>query len=153
MDDLLELARAFLDRRTAVALLSTVDAKGRPDACVLAAARFTQDGLVAGGEEEGVSGAAFRNLRQHADASILVLDPVSDPRARDGVRMHVEFLGAETDGEELVRLDAWLQAFAPGRRIVRRLLFKLLAVERYRVPTAGASTAAHDMRQTGSVGA
>src|SRR5437773_3546948 len=61
MDDLVELARAFLDRRTAVAVLSTVDARGRSDACVLAAARFTQDGLVAGGEEEGVSGAAFRN--------------------------------------------------------------------------------------------
>jgi hypothetical protein len=150
MDDLQELARAFLDRRTAVAVLSTVDAKGRPDACVLAAARFTTDGLVAGGEEEGVSGSAFKNLRQHATASILVLDPISDPRARDGVRMQVEFLGAETDGDELLRLDAWLQAFAPGRRIVRRLLFKLLAVERYRQPTPGAAIAAPAVRPTGS---
>ena len=132
MDDVAELARSFLDRRTAVALLSTVSAKGQPDTCVLAAARFTTDGLVAGGEEEGVAGATFKKLRQDPFASILVLDPVSDPRSRDGVRMAVEFLGAESDGDELARLDAWLQSFAPGRRIVRRLLFKVIAVERYR---------------------
>jgi hypothetical protein len=48
------------------------------------------------------------------------------------VRLSVEFLGAESDGDELIRLDAWLQGFAPGRRIVRRLLFKVIAIERYR---------------------
>ena len=136
MDEILELARSFLDRRTAVALLSTVSGKGRPETSVLAAARFTADGGVAGGEEESVAGSTFRNLRQIPYASILVLDPVAEPRARDGVRMSVEFLGAESDGDELARLDAWLQGFAPGRRIVRRLLFKLIAVERYRAPVA-----------------
>ena len=148
MDDLVELARSFLDRRTAVALLSTVNGKGRPDTAVLAAARFTPDGLVAGGEEEGVAGATFKNLKQDPFASILVLDPVADPRARDGVRLAVEFLGAESDGDELARLDAWLQGFAPGRHMVRRLLFKVISVERYR--SAASSTA---VRQADTLGA
>jgi hypothetical protein len=134
MDDLHELARAFLDRRTCVALLSTVSAKGRPETCVLAALRFAPDGNLAGGEEEGVCGATFRNLRQNPAASILVLDPVADPRSRDGVRIQAEFLGAEADGDELGKLDGWLQTFAPGRRMVRRLLFKVLSLERYRAP-------------------
>jgi len=140
MDELQELARSFLDRRTAVAMLSSVSSKGRPETTLLVAARFTGDGALAGGEEEGVGGATFKNLRQNAVASLLVLDPVSDPRARDGVRILVEFLGAETDGEELARIDGWLQSFAPGRRIARRLLFKVLAVERYRPPTNGISS-------------
>ena len=150
MEDLLELARAFVDRRTAVAFLSSVDAKGRPDTCVLAAARFTPDGVFAGGEEDGVCGATFRNLRQSALASILVLDPVADPRARDGVRLAVEFLGAESDGDELSRLDAWLQSFAPGRRIVRRLLFKVLSAERYRAPAPAAIPAARPSQGVGA---
>ena len=132
MDDVNELARSFLDRRTAVALLSSVRANGQPEVAVLSAARFGPDGTLAGGEEEGVCGATFRNLRQTPTAMILVLDPVADPRARDGVRIQAEFLGAESDGDELARLDAWLQGFAPGRRIVRRLLFKVVAIERYR---------------------
>jgi len=148
MEDVIELARSFLDRRTAVAILSTANAKGQPEACVLAAARFTPDGLVAGGEEEGVAGTTFKNLRQDSSASILVLDPVADPRARDGVRIAVEFLGAESDGDELARLDAWLQAFAPGRRVVRRLLFKVIAAERYR-----AAASAAPVRQADSLGA
>lgn len=136
MDELTELARAYLDRRTAVTLLSTVGAKGRPETAVLAAPRFAPDGSLAGGEEDGAAGQSFRNLRQNPLASLLVLDPITDPRSRDGVRIQVEFLGAETDGEELQRLDAWLQTFAPGRRIVRRLLFKVLAIERYRTAAA-----------------
>jgi hypothetical protein len=138
MDELRELARSFLDRRTAVSFLSSVGPKGQPEMCILAATRFTPDGSVAGGEEDGVAGQTFRNLRQNPLASILVLDPVMDPRSRDGVRVHVEFLGAESDGDELARLDAWLQSFAPGRRIVRRLLFKVLGVERYRAPAPSA---------------
>ncbi|MCC7140207.1 MAG: pyridoxamine 5'-phosphate oxidase family protein [Planctomycetes bacterium] len=134
MDDLRELARSFLDRRTAVAFLSSVGSKGRSDVAVLAAARFAPDGSLAGGEEDGVGGATFRNLRQNPLASLLVLDPVADPRARDGVRLQLEFLGAESDGDELARLDAWLQSFAPGRRMVRRLLFKVLSIERFRAP-------------------
>lgn len=150
MDEALELARSFLDRRTAAAFLSTVGSKGRPEQCVLVAPRFTPDGLVAGGEEDGVSGQTFRNLRQNPWASILVLDPVADPRARDGVRMAVEFLGAETDGDELARVDAWLQGFAPGRRVVRRLLFKVIAVERYRpVAVTAPVTQAVPMHGTG----
>jgi hypothetical protein len=135
MDDLNELARAYLDRRTAVAFLSTVNAKGHPETCVLSALRFAPDGSLAGGEEEGVCGATFRNLRQNATTSILVLDPVADPRSRDGVRIQAEFLGAEADGDELGKLDGWLQTFAPGRRMVRRLLFKVLSIERYRAPS------------------
>ncbi|MFO0931851.1 MAG: pyridoxamine 5'-phosphate oxidase family protein [Planctomycetota bacterium] len=135
MDDLQELARSFLDRRTAVSMLSSVSSKGRPETTLLVAARFTGDGTLAGGEEDAVGGATFRNLRQNPIASLLVLDPVSDPRARDGVRILLEFLGAETDGDELARLDAWLQSFAPGRRIARRLLFKVLGIERYRPVT------------------
>jgi hypothetical protein len=134
MDAGLDLARAYVDRRTALAFLSTLGARSRPDTCILVAPRIAPDGTLAGGEEDGASGAAFRNLRQNPDASVLVLDPVTDPRARDGVRMAVEFLGAETDGEELARMDAWLSAFAPGRRIVRRLLFKVISVERFREP-------------------
>lgn len=132
MDELAELARSYLDRRTAVAMLSTVSSKGRPETSVLSAARFGPDGTLAGGEEDGAGGATFRNLRQNSLASVLVLDPVTDPRSRDGVRIQVEFLGAESDGDELGKLDAWLQGFAPGRRIVRRLIFKVLSVERYR---------------------
>ncbi len=132
MDELQELARSYADRRTAVAVLSTANGKGQTEACLLAAPRFTPDGSLAGGEEEGTCGAAFRNLRTNPAASLLIVDPIADPRSRDGVRLHLEFLGAESDGEELQRLDQWLQGFAPGRRIVRRLLFKVLAVERYR---------------------
>jgi hypothetical protein len=142
MDDLQELARSFLDRRTAVSMLSSVSSKGRPETTLLVAARFTGDGTLAGGEEDGVGGATFRNLRQNPMASLLVLDPVSDPRARDGVRILLEFLGAETDGDELVRLDAWLKSFAPARTIARRLLFKVHGIERYRpaVPLGASSS-------------
>ena len=135
MDELAELARMYFDRRTAVTVVSTVSAKGRPETAVLAAARFNGDGSLAGGEEDGAAGQTFRNLRQNPVASLLVLDPITDPRSRDGVRVHVEFLGAESDGEELQKLDAWLQGYAPGRRIVRRLLFKVLAYERFRTAT------------------
>jgi hypothetical protein len=127
-----ELARTYLDRRTALAFLSTITPKGVPETCILVAPRLSPEGTLSGGEEDGACGHAFKNLRQAPHASVLVLDPVTDPRARDGVRMTVEFLGAETDGEELARMDAWLAAFAPGRRVVRRLLFKVLGVERYR---------------------
>lgn len=132
MDELAELARTYFDRRTAVTLVSTVSAKGRAETAVLAATRFTGDGALAGGEEDGAAGQTFRNLRQNPFASLLVLDPITDPRSRDGVRVHVEFLGAESDGDELQKLDAWLQGYAPGRRIVRRLLFKILSIERFR---------------------
>jgi hypothetical protein len=138
-----ELARAYLDRRTALAFLATEGPRARPETCILVAPRLAPDGTLSGGEEDGAAGAAFRNLRQNPNASVLVLDPVSDPRARDGVRMAVEFLGAETDGEELARMDAWLSAFAPGRRIVRRLLFKVISVERYREPLAPPAPQAH----------
>ena len=134
--ELAELARTYFDRRTAVTVVSTVNSKGFPETAVLAATRFNGDGSVAGGEEEGAAGHTFRNLRQNPVASLLVLDPITDPRSRDGVRVHVEFLGAESDGEELQKLDSWLQGYAPGRRIVRRLLFKVLAIERYRSAAA-----------------
>ena len=55
-----------------------------------------------------------------------------DPRARDGVRLKVEFLGAEEDGKELGELSRWLESFAPGRKVVRRLLFKVLSAENFR---------------------
>lgn len=132
MDDQVDLARAYLDRRTAVSTLVSVGRSGRPTAAVLIAPRLTDDGRLAGGEEDGAGGETFRNLRQHPFASLLVLDPISDPRSRDGVRIALEFLGAEPDGDELARLEAWLQSFAPGRRVARRLLFKVLGVERYR---------------------
>jgi hypothetical protein len=138
MDDLNELARSLLDRRTAVTILSSANLKGQPEICLLAAARFMPDGTLAGGEEEGVCGHTFRNLRQDPLATLLVLDPIADPRSRDGVRLHVEFLGAESDGDELQRLDQWLQGFAPGRRMVRRLMFKVLSTERYRASDTAA---------------
>jgi hypothetical protein len=131
----LDLARTYLDRRTAVTILGTTSPKGEPAVCVLVAPRLTPDGTVAAGEEEHVGGACFRNLRQNARATLLVLDPVMDPRARDGVRLEVEFLGAEQDGDALHHLTQWLATFAPGRKIARRLLFKVLGVERYRPVT------------------
>jgi len=130
--DPLEQARTFLDRRTAVTLLATTDATGVPEVCVLVAPRLTSEGHVAGGEEADVGGRTFRNLRQNARATLLLLDPIMDPRARDGVRIEAEFLGAESDGVELKHLTDWLTTFAPGRRIARRLLFKILGAERYR---------------------
>ena len=87
MDDLNELARAYLDRRTAVAFLSTVNAKSHPETCVLAALRFAPDGSLAGGEEEGVCGTTFRNLRQNPTASILVLDPTAPGIARGALQL------------------------------------------------------------------
>jgi hypothetical protein len=137
MDDPMVRAREYFDRRTAISMLATVDATGKPDVCVLIAPRMTDDGQVAGGEEKDVSGNAFRNLRQNPHATILVLDPVMDPRARDGVRVRVEFLGAEADGKELHHLSHWLESFAPGREVVRRLIFKILSVEHYRPRTEG----------------
>ena len=128
----MERAREFLDRRTAIAMLATVNAKGEPEVCLLIAPRVTDEGEVAGGEEEEVAGNAFRNLRQRPRASILVLDPIMDPRARDGVRLEVEFLGAQEDGDELRHMSEWLESFAPGRHVVRRLLFKVLSVSPYR---------------------
>lgn len=124
----------YLDRRTAVTVLATSDPQGVPESCLLIAPGLTPDGHVAGGEEEAVGGRTFRNLRQNARASLLVLDPIMDPRARDGVRIEVEFLGAEEDGEELQNLSTWLSTFAPGRKIARRLIFKVLEVQRYRPP-------------------
>ena len=64
----------------------------------------------------------------------VVLDPVMDPRARDGLRIEAEFLGAEDDGEALQHLTRWLATFAPGRRVARRLVFKVLGVTPYRPP-------------------
>lgn len=130
--DPLEQARTFLDRRTAVTLVATSNAGGVPEVCVLVAPRLTAEGHIAGGEESDVGGRTFRNLRQNARATLLVLDPIMDPRARDGVRIEAEFLGAESDGEELKHLTEWLTTFAPGRRITRRLLFKILSAARYR---------------------
>jgi len=132
MEETLTRAREILDRRTAIAMLSTASPDGTPDVCLLIAARLTDSENLAGGEEEAVSGQAFRNLRRSPRATILVLDPIMDPRARDGVRLEVEFLGAEEDGEELGHLSQWLESFAPGRRVIRRLLFKLIDVTPYR---------------------
>jgi hypothetical protein len=134
--DLHERVRTYLDRRTAVTLLATADPRGTPDVALLVAPRLTSDNLIAGGEEEGVGGRSFRNLRQNARATLLVLDPIMDPRARDGLRIEVEFLGAEQDGEELHRLTEWLSTFAPGRCIARRLLFKILDATQYRPASA-----------------
>lgn len=118
-------------------MLGTVDPKGVPEVSVLIAPRLFDETQVAGGEEEDVAGNTFRNLRQNARATIVVLDPIMDPRARDGVRLHVEFLGAEEDGKGLEDLQHWLDSFAPGRRIVRRLLFKILDVANYRPRDTG----------------
>ena len=76
-------------------------------------------------------------LRRNARASLLVLDPIMDPRARDGVRLTVEFLGAEEDGKELGELSRWLESFAPGRRVVRRLIFKIINAENFRPRPSG----------------
>lgn len=133
----MDRAREYLDRRTAIAMLATTDPTGMPEVCVLIATQVSEDGKIAGGEERAVAGNAFRNLRRDPRASILVLDPIMDPRARDGVRVQVEFLGAEQDGEELQRLADWLSNFAPGRQVVRRLLFKILHVENYRPQDQG----------------
>lgn len=99
------------------------------------APRLTDQGHVAGGEEADVAGGVFRNLRRNPRASLLVLDPVMDPRARDGVRVELEFLGAEDAGEGLAQINAWLASFAPGRKVVRRLLFKIIRSSPYRPPT------------------
>jgi hypothetical protein len=132
MDDPITRAREYFDRRTAIAMLATVDPAGNPEVCVLIAPQMSDDDHVAAGEERDVCGNTFRNLRQNARATIVVLDPIMDPRARDGVRVHVEFLGAEEDGKELKQLSRWLESFAPGRVVVRRLMFKLLSAELYR---------------------
>ena len=105
--DLLTRAKELLDRRTAITMVATTTASGLPEICLLIAANITSDDQLAGGEEEGVSGEVFRNLRRNAKASVLVLDPITDPRARDGVRLEVEFLGAEIvpapGGDDMVR--------------------------------------------------
>ena len=132
MDDIAARARDYLERRTAIALLSTIDAEGTPESCILIATQLTEHDEVAGGEEADVSGSVFRNLRRNPRASLLVLDPIMDPRARDGVRLTLEFLGAEEDGERLQKLNDWLGSFAPGRQVVRRLLFKVLSMKAYR---------------------
>jgi len=137
MDDPWNRAREYLDRRTAIAMLATVDPKGVPEIAILIAPRMTDDERVAGGEEKDVSGNTFRNLRQNPRATMVVLDPVMDPRARDGVRLHVEFLGAQEDGDDLHELSRWLESFAPGRQVVRRLLFKILTAENYRPRAPG----------------
>ena len=132
VDDIETRARDFLERRTAIAMLSTIGADGTPESCILIAPQLTDDGHVAGGEEADVSGEVFRNLRRSSMAALVVLDPIMDPRARDGVRMTLEFLGAEEDGERLQKLCDWLGSFAPGRQVVRRLLFKVLTIKPYR---------------------
>ncbi len=124
--------KEFLERRTSIAILATMGASGMPESCLLVAPHLTEDGNVAGGEEDIVSGDVFRNLRKNPNATMLVLDPIMDPRARDGVRLTVEFLGAQEDGDGLKKLADWLSTFAPGRKVVRRLLFKILASEPYR---------------------
>jgi hypothetical protein len=53
------------------------------------------------------------------------------------VRVQVEFLGAEQDGKELKHLSQWLESFAPGRVVERRLIFKLMAAEPFRPRTDG----------------
>lgn len=137
MDSPFEHAREILERRTSIAMLATARPGGAPEVCLLIAPQMVGDDQVAGGEEALVSGAAFRSLRQNPRASLLVLDPIMDPRARDGVRIEVEFLGAEPDGEGLKHMRQWLESFAPGRTVVRRLLFKILHVERFRPPQEG----------------
>ncbi len=132
MDDPWTRARDYLDRRTAIAMLATIDPNGVPEIAILIAPRMTDDERAAGGEEQDVSGNTFRNLRQNPRATLVVLDPVMDPRARDGVRLQVEFLGAQEDGAELKELSQWLESFAPGRQVVRRLVFKILSAENYR---------------------
>lgn len=133
MDDPLTRAREFLDRRTAITILASIDRQGAPEMCILIAPGFTPEGHVAGGEEDQVSGNTFRNLRVNGRARLLVLDPIMDPRARDGVRLDVEFLGAEEDGPGLAHIRRWLEAFAPGRKVVRRLLFKVIEAAPFRV--------------------
>jgi hypothetical protein len=138
VDAPLERARHFLDRRTTTAMLATVGRDRLPEVTPVVAARFTPDGHVAVGEEDAVGGGTFRNLRLHPWATLLLLDPVVDPRSRDGVRLALEFLGAETDGPELAHMTEWLTTFAPGRRVCRRLLFKVLAVAPYRAEVVSA---------------
>ncbi len=56
--------------------------------------------------------------------------------SRIGMMIQFGFLGAEPDGEELRNLTEWLSTFAPGRHMVRRLIFKILSATRYRPETA-----------------
>lgn len=128
----LDRTRHYLDRRTTAAFLATTGRDRLPELTPVLAPRLTPEGLLAVGEEEHVGGSTFRNLRIEPRATLLLLDPVSDPRSRDGVRLSLEFLGAEADGPELGHLSEWLSAFAPGRRVVRRLLFRVLGAGPYR---------------------
>ena len=137
MEALLERTREILDRRTAIGMLATANPDGTPEVCLLIAPQMAGDDQIAGGEEQDVAGETFRNLRQNPLATLVVLDPIMDPRARDGVRIHCRVLGAEADGEELGHLSSWLESFAPGRKVVRRLIFKVLGIERYRPPQEG----------------
>ena len=132
MDAPEQRARDYLERRTSIAMLATTPPGGPPETCLLIAPQFTEDGHVAGGEEAEVAGRVFRNLRQSPRATLLILDPIMDPRARDGVRLVVEFLGAEVDGPGLEKMRSWLTSFAPGRHVVRRLLFKVIETAHYR---------------------
>ncbi len=136
MDAHVDRARLYLDRRTTAAFLATVGRDGLPELAPLVAPRLAPDGTLAAGEEEAVGGATFRNLRAQPRATLLLLDPVSDPRARDGARLSLEFLGAEEDGPDLQNLTEWLATFAPGRRVRRRLLFKVLGASPYRAEPA-----------------
>jgi hypothetical protein len=128
----LERARHYLDRRTTATFLATQGRERLPELTPVIGARFTPDGLLAVGEEEAVGGGTFRNLRLHPWATLLLLDPVTDPRSRDGLRLHLEFLGAEADGAELAHMTEWLSAFAPGRKVARRLIFKVVGLAPYR---------------------
>jgi len=134
----LERARHYLDRRTTAGFLSTVARDGMPEVTPVVAAKLLSDGTLAAGEEDAVGGGTFRNLRVHPRATLLLLDPVADPRSRDGVRLLLEFLGAEEAGPELAHMTEWLAAFAPGRRVCRRLLFRVLGVALYRSEAAPA---------------
>ena len=140
VDDALDRARQFLDRRTTAAFLATTGRERQPEIMPVLAPRLTPEGLLAVGEEAQVGGSAFRHLRVEPRATLLLLDPVSDPRSRDGVRLLLEFEGAEVDGPELAHLCEWLAAFAPGRRVVRRLLFRVRGVQPYRAEAASAGT-------------
>lgn len=135
METNLDRVRIFLDRRTTAAFLATVGRDGLPELAPMVAPRLVGDGQLAAGEEESVGGQTFRNLRLNPRATLLLLDPVSDPRSRDGARLVLEFLGAEEDGPDLQNMTEWLGTFAPGRRVRRRLLFKVLGALPYRTET------------------
>jgi hypothetical protein len=123
-----EKARDLINRHLVTTLLSTADERGNADAALFNSASMPDPNTVVGAQI-GLK-RSYENLKKTRRGVISVIVPhPEDPLKTDGVRVYVELVADETEGEGFDELQRSLdRSLGVGFRLKSRLVFKVTEI-------------------------